>query len=458
MQYISKPNFPSSNQGSALGYVLGIIAVLGLLLSIYWKSVKFNNNLAQQEQDIIQARLASESGLDYVLKKLSGSEAEHLEFQTDKLKYWLQDQKLSFTTSVQPYGLFTQATVTGELRKGDRVINKCERALIGQNLNLQDLPALALTNKEGQMVLAGKASVIGPILLWRGGVQKAIGAPLYWHGTIAHSGPVWDSNSTVWKKIEVSMAKAKTWVERQEIYWERLRFDNDADFDSFKITDRCTPSSLILIDSTWENIRWISADTVTIATGARIRNCKILANFIRIEGNASFKNSIVYALRNMNIIGAPQLQGQFIARDSLKINISSTQEHYPTFYVHGRVLAKSEKDSLYWGTMSIKQYQGQGVFLVNISEKPKYNQDIQIEVAAKTDIQGLIYTPGLVKMEGHLQGSLICQNLKFEEQGTIWFGHLKDAQLHAATTSQTIPVPLIFENLQPLPLQKNWLP
>jgi hypothetical protein len=42
---------------------------------------------------------------------------------------------------------------------------------------------------------------------------------------------------------------------------------------------------------------------------------------------------------------------------------------------------------------------------------------------------------------------LLCHNLKFEYQGTIWLGHLKDARI--AASRERIPVPLIFPGLEP---------
>jgi hypothetical protein len=50
-------------------------------------------------------------------------------------------------------------------------------------------------------------------------------------------------------------------------------------------------------------------------------------------------------------------------------------------------------------------------------------------------------------MEGDLEGSLLCHNLRFEYQGTIWLGHLKDARLSASRAR--IPVPLLFPGLKP---------
>jgi hypothetical protein len=50
----------------------------------------------------------------------------------------------------------------------------------------------------------------------------------------------------------------------------------------------------------------------------------------------------------------------------------------------------------------------------------------------------------MARMEGSLQGSLICHNLKFEHQGTIWLGHLKDARIEAMTGRRAIPAPMLF--------------
>jgi len=57
--------------------------------------------------------------------------------------------------------------------------------------------------------------------------------------------------------------------------------------------------------------------------------------------------------------------------------------------------------------------------------------------------------PGYARMEGVLDGSLICRNLKFEFKGTIWLGHLKDARITAMAPREVIPAPMLFPGFFP---------
>ncbi|HKP95156.1 MAG TPA: hypothetical protein VJ385_05300 [Fibrobacteria bacterium] len=64
-------------------------------------------------------------------------------------------------------------------------------------------------------------------------------------------------------------------------------------------------------------------------------------------------------------------------------------------------------------------------------------------------VSGLAYTPCYARMEGSLEGSLICFNLKFEYEGTIWLGHVKDARIDAVSGRKVIPAPMLFTGFPP---------
>jgi hypothetical protein len=48
-----------------------------------------------------------------------------------------------------------------------------------------------------------------------------------------------------------------------------------------------------------------------------------------------------------------------------------------------------------------------------------------------------------------VRGSVLCRNLKFESNGTIWLGHLRDARLSALPNRVRIPAPLLFPGFAP---------
>jgi hypothetical protein len=74
---------------------------------------------------------------------------------------------------------------------------------------------------------------------------------------------------------------------------------------------------------------------------------------------------------------------------------------------------------------------------------------VRLSVDAGARLQGLLYTPCHARIEGAVQGSVLCHNLKFEDHGTIWLGHLKDARLSAAPARTRIPAPLLFPGFAP---------
>jgi hypothetical protein len=104
-------------------------------------------------------------------------------------------------------------------------------------------------------------------------------------------------------------------------------------------------------------------------------------------------------------------------------------------------------DSAMVGALLVEKAAGQGVFVSACREHPVFDQQERLIVAKGVRLSGFLFTPCYARMEGDLEGSLLCHNLRFEYQGTIWLGHLKDARLSASRAR--IPVPLLFPGLKP---------
>ena len=78
MQKPSEALFHNSESGSALAYVLGVMALLGILLSIYWNSLKFNNTLAQHEENAVHDH-------DVLILQLHSKIKQHILLQTNRV-------------------------------------------------------------------------------------------------------------------------------------------------------------------------------------------------------------------------------------------------------------------------------------------------------------------------------------------------------------------------------------
>ena len=433
-------------RGAALVYVLGIIALFGLLAGLVIRYTRFNDGLVARERWDAQARLLAHSGLDYALARIDPpGPALHLDFSTDGVDYRAGNPGLEFHLRVATRGLLARAVATGKTRLPGEGRRKSHAALVGQELDLAALPAIGLLNKEGNMVLAGSAQVTGPVMLWRGGVRKATDYHVRWRGSGGgHAGAVWDSTARAWDRVKPDFRRAENWVRDQLALAERGAVDGDPDFDPGTVEDLSFGDSAYLSDTALAGVRLRAGRRLVVGSGAVLVDCKLIAPEIRVEGDAALEDVIAFASRKVDIRGGSIRGGQFAAVESLTVANSERLDGWPIFYVHGRKVNAGRPDSSCLGSLRIERAQGEGIFLSAAHGRPVYDQDIRLHLGAAAAVTGLLYCDGYAEVEGRLKGSLLCRNLKFEYKGTIWLGHLKDARIEGFAGSKVIPAPLLF--------------
>ena len=179
--------FPYAKQnrqrGATLIYVLTLLTIIGVLVGLTWRTIRYNNQLAAFNRGDAQARLLAKSGMDHALAKIGpAGAAQNLGFATEDLKYRLDGDEKVFELRVRTWGLFARARSVGRTSLPPPGRSEVVEELLGQALDLRKMPALGLLNHEGNMVLAGNAQVTGPVLLWRGSVRKATDYNVRWTG------------------------------------------------------------------------------------------------------------------------------------------------------------------------------------------------------------------------------------------------------------------------------------
>jgi hypothetical protein len=439
--------------GAALVYVLGLLVITGILSGMTWRIIRSDNTIAALDRGDAQARLLALAGVDYAVAKIGPPGAgQNLAYAAEGLNYRLDDSGRVFDLTVRTHGLFARARsvgTTGNPRPGR---SRAYAALLGQTLDLGRLPALGLLNHEGNMVLAGNAQVTGPVMLWRGEVRKATDYHVRWTGSGGHIGALWDSTAEAWKFSTVDFSRADEWIKDQEALLAAGDitggFGKDADFDSGMVRDLVLPDSASL-DSGLVDVRVVAAQVLRVGAGARLRGCKLISRRIVIEKGAVIERSLAYASRTLDIMGARIEGGQFLAGDSVRIDADARLRGYPVFYAQGRVANRGKVDSSFVGALLVGKVEGEGLFFSACREHLQGDQDIRLSIGSDAHLTGLLYTPCHARMEGSLDGSLICGNLKFEHKGTIWLGHLRNARLRALSGKSIIPSPLIFPGFPP---------
>jgi len=448
--------FHQASHGAAMLYVLALLVIMSTSLMILFKYTEIDNKISAKMIFQNQTELLSESGLSFALAKLNSKDTilEGLNYTTRNLEYWVEPPNKGFALDIIHHALFSNIYSRGVWSKKNDTIQTETKALVGQMLNLEEFPALCLTNKQGTVVLAGTSSIEGDVLLWNGNVETSDRAEIRYKGKIGHIGAVLDSLSPIWEKVEVSMKKVDDWIKLMEKRPPKV----------------FPPPAVIYLTDTVQNNAFIKASKKIVVTeGTSLYNSELSAPEVVIQGNAKLNDCIVYASRSLRITGFPTLKGQFMSSDSLYLNLSETLIHYPVFYVHGRIITSDKGDTSYTGFMDINKVSGRGIFLFGGHQKRASDPKVNIRISSSSIITGLIYANGNVNMGGTLYGSLICNNLRFRYKQNIYFGHLFNGQIKFIKNSpdyeiesivgemKNIPAPLIFKNLEAAVLKRELL-
>ncbi|MDQ3000828.1 MAG: hypothetical protein M3Y08_06165 [Fibrobacterota bacterium] len=432
-------------RGAALVYVLVLLTIVGTLVGLGWRLIRANNNLAALNQAEAQACLLAQTGLSYALAQIGppGHE-QNLRYATEGLTYHLDGTGRIFELKVASLGLFARARSRGETSLPRPGRTKVLSAVLGQELDLGRLPALTLFSRGSNLVLAGKSQITGPVLLWRGRVEKSTDAAVRFQGGAGHVGALWDSTSPAWKGVNPDFSRAEAWMKSQSEALGTLDPGKDPDFDSGMVQNIRLSDSAVLSDTAMVGARIIAKRVLRIGTGVRLLECKLLSGSIEIEKGSDLRRVVAYAERNITIRGGRIRGGQYLAGDTLRIASDSPLEGYPVFYAQGKVINRGSPDSTMSGAMILERAMGKGLFLASFRERPVGDENIRLVVKAGTRLTGLLFTNGYAQMEGDLEGSLVCQNLKSIHGGTLWIGHLLDAHIWALPKGNIVPAPLLF--------------
>jgi len=438
---------PGSQRGAALAYVLSLLAVMSILVGTVWRLIRADNALAARSRGEAQARLLAAAGLDYARSRIGPpGPGQDLGYATEGLQYRLDDAGRDFRLTVRSHGMFARAVALGLSPTPPPGRTASKEALLGQTLDLARMPALGLLNHEGNLVLAGSAQVTGPVLLWRGDVRKATDYHVRWTGGSGHVGPTWDSTAEAWKRTGIDIARADKWMEAQSRMLATGDFSSDWDYDSGKVADMRLGDTALIVDTVIARAR-ITAARLSIGAGARLRDCKLAAKSIEIREGAELLRVIAFAQGNIRVTGGAIRGGQFLAGDSIRLATDRPLSGWPFFYAQGRMSNRGRPDSAMVGAMLLDKVAGPGLFISACREHPPYDQQERLTVAKGVRLSGFLFTPCYARMEGDLDGSLLCHNLRFEYQGTIWLGHLKDSRI--SQSRARIPAPLLFPGLDP---------
>jgi hypothetical protein len=450
-------------RGGALIYVLGVIAALGLLFSVLIQWNQGDLELYGKARINSQQKGIALGGLSYGQAYLSQwkdsrNQERNIDYtgnlgpieipQSDSQKSF----PASFSLSILPQGLYSYVQSTGSIealqkQSGVKISHRLG-GLVGQTFEGNAFPVLVLKNQQGGVAVGGTGSIEGDILLLKGTVQKATNPKVQYRGTTPHRGSVLNNRSSLWESTEISYDKADKWVQQREQMYRANTLIISAQ-TPFIIQ---TEDEVTLLQDTGKSIRntlFRSPPNETLhISGGIYYNCEFLGDNIQITGNPTFHNSIMYASQNLTISGSPILNGQFMARDSLSIDIvesTPSSKAPPTFYLHG----KNE-----YSLLSLSRFSGSGIFIFRNMYKTQSPQHISTQTHVRIDseasITGLVSVAGNVDLRGNITGSLLCDNFSFYKDNTLFTGHLYQGSIQPLPKDILFHIPLLFSKGGPV--------
>ena len=343
-------------------------------------------------------------------------------------------ESTGYSYSIRQYGLFKRIHVVSRVRAGTFRADKRAAARAGHVLGLDAFPSLGVLAPGSNLGLALDAEVAGPVYIPNGVYRFMDDYAVRYRGSIKTL-TVWNKDSEFAKLMPFTFAKTRTWVKDGKRQVADLGSSPAPAADPEWETTEVFEGGKVLSGRTWDGAKLLCPGRITLGAGAVLKDCLIMASEIRIEGNAQV-SGLAFASGAMTVAGQPSLKGQFIAGDSLRIDIASPLSDYPVFYVQGQDTVGSRS-----GQLDIVRATGQGVFLysgdslgVNL-----YLLPASITLGPETDLQGFAYTRGMVGVSGRFRGSVIGKGPAFYKDPTIYTGILGGGNLGLAPAGTAFP-------------------
>lgn len=353
-----------------------------------------------------QAELSALSALEFAVHRMQGVRTP---WRTKEIEHQAIVPSVSYTLVAEQHGAFSLLKANGFSTLGDDTLSKMLQARAGYRI--KGLPALTLLDPNASVALAGQAVLHGEVALQRGKVERSSHYKMPAGPSAQFTGELLDEAWPLWDSIAFFSGETSAWLE------ENLRSGSK----------KCV---------------WDARDTIrgkqicrtaTLRGDAFCDSCCLFADSIRITGNASLRQALLGA-RSLQMEGKGQADGQFLAMDSLAVDLETKQGGVAVFLVNGRKKGPAE----YAGSLAMQRYTGKALVLFQGENWDASLPGVPVVIGDKVSMQGLVLAHGTLDLKGKVLGSVLAWNLAFEEGGTLWQGYLKDAALRQDTTMATL--------------------
>ena len=405
---MDNPLFCKNRRGAVLVIVLAVMLVLGLLGGSFYGMVASERQEVARRHAKSQAELSAYSALEFALLQMRNT---HGPWRSQHLNHQAIASNVHFDLASSQNGAFATLSATGWSTLGHAKVSKNVLALSG--FRAKALPSLTLLDPNASISLAGKSVVEGSVALQRGRVERSTHYKMPAASTARFTGELLGENWPLWDSVATFPETTSSWLED--------RLGKSKKFCSWDAKDTLRGE--------------IHCGKAVLRGDAFCDSCMLFADTITVSGNASFAQALLGAY-HIDLNGQGQADGQFLARDSLEIDLKTPQNGHAVFLVIGRKTGPSN----YSGHIVIQKLQGRAMVLFLGENWDASLPGVSVSIKEDASLQGIILAHGTLEMKGAIVGAIVAWNLAFEEGGTLWQGFLKDALVRQDTsTAYMIP-------------------
>lgn len=349
---------------------------------------------------------------------------------------WTRGDSAGVKVHVHTHGLYRRTVIRAFTAARMGGLEASASGLLGGKVPLDDFPAIGMMNPTGSMVAGGNTIIDGKVLLTSGSVRQATESKIRFTGDIKRAVAMGDS-SPIRGTLPLTFADATEWILLREADFTAASQGKSPARDSLRETMRVLSGDTVITGRFAG--RLLATGRVSVSGDALLEHAEIWAENISIEGPVTTRDVLLYGRSGVSLAGEPDLEGQFLSRDSMSVRMRSRHTGNPVFYVNGWYSNQG-----YASTMDIQDTRSRGLFLVGAYDLPLHYSRPTLILGDSSRIDGLLYTNSNANFMGEVHGSAICEINRFEYQGTIYLGHTLNAAFIGFQPGETWIVPPIF--------------
>lgn len=379
--------------------VLGILVILGLLVSVVMLHVQKNNKLARLDHREAQERLLLESALS----RFRWQAAHDTSFWRPnwKAERWFGTNRVGYKLDVSAWGLFLQARIRTWTKSSD---STQFRFVVGSSVGGDSVPSFAMLSAGG-IHLKDHSSLAGR--LWMNGLVEVSNG--------SHSPTTEPQNWHRATQLLPDKQLMDAWFDTVD---SRMRRGASIDSGLAQVTT-CG------LSDTLQNSE-VRCQGTLMVTDAHLTNCLLVADRIELRGRNHLESSLVHSHKTLRTSGILESNSQFLAADSMVLESDSIRGN-GVFAVQGIIDSLRFPKAAGRSHSAIKVGKVIGEGLVIWRGRDIRDRDAHFTSESSTKWNGSWILMGGSKPRGALKGLFLTEFVvATRPDGSAWEGDLQE--------------------------------